>query len=379
MALVVPMPQLGLEVTEGTVTDIHVAVGQRVAKDDVVLELATDKAQTDVVAPRAGVVEAIDVEIGDPGAVGGVLLRWATDKPSEQDVSPDAGDGAPPPPPLDGARLRAAPVARRAALKLGVELESVTGTGPRGRITLDDVRRAADAQPEPKPKPKPKLEPAPAAAGTVEPLSPLRRAVARRMTTSQAIPQFHLSREIDASALLASDANVNDLLVQAVAETVVRHRALSAAYVEEGPALRYAGEIGVGLAVATPGGLVVPVVRRADRLTLAEIATQREWLVAAARAGRLSLEDMTGGTITVSNLGGAGVDAFAAMVNPGEAAILAVGRVGERLVSRDRGIAVQPTLTLTMTFDHRVVDGAAGGDALAELASLLEGDMRWRT
>ena len=211
------------------------------------------------------------------------------------------------------------------------------------------------------------------------PLSPLRRVVARRMTASQLVPQFHLSREVDASHLLGHGTNVNDLLIQAVAETVVRHRALAAAYMDEGPALRHRSDVNVGLAVATRGGLVVPIVRGADRLTLPGIATQRARLVAAARAGRLSLQDMSEGTITVSNLGGGGVDAFAAMVNPGEAAILALGRVVDRLVPRDRGIAVQPTLTLTMTFDHRVVDGTVGAAALAELASLVEGGMAWRT
>jgi pyruvate dehydrogenase E2 component (dihydrolipoamide acetyltransferase) len=325
-------------------------------------------------------VEAINVQVGDTVPVGGVLVQIAPDSAEGAAVTPEvaeisaSGDeqGAP----AVGGRLRAAPVARRAARQLNIDLESVSGTGPRGRITLDDVRRADKAR-----------APAAAAVGArapepdreVERLTPLRRTVAQRMTKSQSIPQFHLTREIDASSLLAHAANVNDLLIQAVAEVVVRHRSLSASYVEDGPALRYSEGVNVGLAVATDRGLVVPVVRDAHRAGLSDTATQRTWLVAAARAGQLSLDQMSGGTITVSNLGATGVDSFAAMVNPGEAAIVAVGRVVDRLVARDRGIAVQPTLTLTMTFDHRVVDGASGAAALTELAGLLEGAMTWRT
>lgn len=351
MTIPVAMPQLGLEVTEGTVTDVFVAVGQQVRKDEPVLELATDKAQTDVVAPSDGIVEAIDVQVGDTVPVGAVMLRL---------TSADA------PEPL----LRAAPAARRAAERLGVDLATVTGTGPRDRITLEDVERASAAAPVARGTAA--LGPPPPAA--LEPLSPLRRAVARRMTASQLIPQFHLSRELDATHLLAAGANVNDLLVQAAAQTVVRHRDLAVTYEDEGPALRRRPDINVGLAVASAAGLVVPVIQHADRLSLEQLAEQRQTLVTAARAGRLSLGQMEGGVITISNLGGLGVDAFAAMVNPGEAAIVAVGRVVDRLVPRNRGIAVRRTLTLTMTFDHRVVDGAAGAAALADLTSLLEGE-----
>ena len=224
------------------------------------------------------------------------------------------------------------------------------------------------------------------------------------MTTSQSIPQYHLVREVDATHLIAEKAahasrgagpsssgdestrppkvGINDLLVQAIAETAVRHPVLATAYVEESatePAhLAIREEIDVGLAVATDRGLVVPVIASAHTRGLAAIASERERLVALARTGRIGLEEMSGAAITLSNLGGAGVDRFTAMVNPGESAIVAVGRTVERLVPRGRTIAIVPTLTLTLTFDHRVVDGAVGAAALAELADLLEGGMTWR-
>jgi pyruvate dehydrogenase E2 component (dihydrolipoamide acetyltransferase) len=226
----------------------------------------------------------------------------------------------------------------------------------------------------------------------LEELGATRRTVARRMTLSQKIPQFPLRREIDATWLLdekerlstrAARLSVNDLLIQSLAETATRHRDLAASFVERddsGPAqLRRRSDVDVGLAVATDRGLVVPVLRRAHERSLGELAADRLRLVDAARSGKLRQEEMGGATITLSSLAGFGVDSFAAMLNPGETAILAVGRVVERVVPRDRGLAVVPTLTLTLTIDHRAMDGASGGEALSSLAELLEGGMAWRS
>jgi pyruvate dehydrogenase E2 component (dihydrolipoamide acetyltransferase) len=213
------------------------------------------------------------------------------------------------------------------------------------------------------------------------------------MTASQRIPQYELQRDVgvrhllaqkDALAAAAPDARVGltDLLLQAIAETVGRHRDLATALVEDDAGdptgLRPLPAGDVGLAVATDRGLVVPVVRGVETLGAAAIARERRRLVDAARAGALSLEDMRGGTTTLSNLAGFGVDRFKAMVNPGQSAIVAVGRTTDRVVARGRGIDVVAMLTITMTFDHRVVDGAVGAAALAELAGLLEGAMTWR-
>ncbi len=224
-----------------------------------------------------------------------------------------------------------------------------------------------------------------------EPLSRVRRTVARRMTESQQIPQYELQRDVDATHLLAQKQavaaaggpgpkpGVNDLLIQAIAEVVVRHPALATSFVTEPePAIVRHPSPNVGLAVATDIGLVVPVITDAAQVGLRAIAGQRTRMVEAARAGTLTPAQMTGGVITLSNLGSFGIDRFAAMLNPGESSIVAVGRTSDRVVARGRGVSIVPGITVTMTFDHRTVDGAAGAAALSELADLLEGSMTWR-
>jgi pyruvate dehydrogenase E2 component (dihydrolipoamide acetyltransferase) len=411
----VVLPQSGLEVTEATVLSVDVAVGDAVSEGDRLLEVETDKAMREVVAPVTGVVVAIEVAEGDTVEVGATLVRLD----AGGDGSPNAevsgttqiptAVGAAAHAPADerrGAhRLRAAPLARRAAAHLGVALADVEGTGPRGRITLRDVESAAEERNARRAEEDRRggngageAAAATAAAAKVpagerlEPMTATRRAIARRMTASQQVPQFALQRDLDAAWLLAekdrisaagpAKVGVNDLLLQALAETVARHEKLGASFVPgEGdghPQLSRRHGVDVGLAVATDRGLLVPVIRRVHERTLAEIALDRTRLTSAARAGRLEREDMSGATITLSSLAGLGVDRFNAMLNPGESAILAVGRTADRVVPRDRGLAVVPTMTLTLTLDHRVVDGAAGAIALAELARLLEGGMAWR-
>jgi pyruvate dehydrogenase E2 component (dihydrolipoamide acetyltransferase) len=417
----VVMPQMGLEVTSGIVAAVHVAPGAHVAEGDALLELETDKALTDVVAPHDGIVRAVEVEVGDTVPLGATLVLVAgagedaevpepvavgAGTAEAEDEAAESSQTGPAAARTADGRLRAAPVARRAAARLGIELETVEGTGPRGRITLRDVERAAaaagagDADGSREPGPPRTAGTAPAtdhappperdAAGRVEPMSATRAAIARRMTQSAQIPQFALVREIDASWLLeqkaafARDADVGltDLLLQAMGEMLLRHADLAVSYVEaeDGgrPQLRHHEGADVGLAVATPRGLLVPVVRGVHEATLAAIADDRRRLVGAARSGRLGTADMTGAAMTLSNLGGFGVDRFTAMLNPGESAILAVGRVVDEVVPRGRGVAIVPTLTLTLTIDHRVADGATGAAALVELAELLEGGMTWR-
>ncbi|HEX6666672.1 MAG TPA: dihydrolipoamide acetyltransferase family protein [Solirubrobacterales bacterium] len=420
---------MGLEVSEGVVTSVLVAAGQQVSEGETVLEVETDKAIAEVAAPRDGFVVSIDVDEGDTIPVGAVLVRIgdAVDESAPGADSPagpvTAGDppplpvakassGAVPPtvpPPEESAhgglattetlngtgRRRAAPIARRAASEIGIPLEQIAGTGPGGRITLGDVEQAA-ARREGE-------EWVPAAASTaetstgdgarLEELSATRQSIARRLSESQLVPAYTLSRDVDAGWLLAEKGRLSadgpakvgvlDLLLQALAETLVRHPILAASFVPpEGdtPAqLGHPDGIDLGLAVATDRGLLVPAIRRVHELTLAELALERARLVELTRSGRLGLGDMGGAAATLSSLGTFGVDQFTAMLNPGESSILAVGRTVERAVPRDRGIAVVPTITATFTFDHRVVDGAAGALALTELAELLEGGMAWRS
>jgi pyruvate dehydrogenase E2 component (dihydrolipoyllysine-residue acetyltransferase) len=428
----VVLPQMGLEVSEGTVTSVLVSAGQQVSEGETVLEVETDKAIAEVAAPRDGFIVGIEVGEGDTIPVGAVLVRIgdsadeAVDSTVEGSAAPAAGPvaaGDPPPlpvakassgavpptaPPADGTvstgtvngtgRRRAAPIARRAASEIGIPLEQIAGTGPGGRITLGDVEQAAALREagEGAPVAASTVETSAgngAQAGRLEPLSATRQSIARRLTESQLVPAYTLSRDVDAGWLLAEKGRLSaegpakvgvlDLLLQAFAETLVRHPILAASFVppkgDEPAQLRHPDGIDLGVAVATDRGLLVPAIRRVHELTLAELALERARLVELTRAGRLGVGDMGGAAATLSSLGTFGVDQFTAMLNPGESSILAVGRTVERAVPRDRGIAVVPTITATFTFDHRVVDGAAGALALTELAELLEGGMAWRT
>jgi pyruvate dehydrogenase E2 component (dihydrolipoamide acetyltransferase) len=392
----VVLPQMGLEVSEGTVTAILVAVGDAVAEGQTVAEVETDKAIAEIPATRDGVVVAVEIEVGDVVPVGANLMQIGDSVDEGAPVAQIRGGGngdrgftA------DGSgRRRAAPIARRAAGELGVSLELIAGTGPAGRITLGDVERAAAE------RGAASTTAASSQASVVqtssgerlEPLSATRQAIARRLGESQLVPQYTLARDVDASWLLAekerltatgpTKVGVVDLLLAGLAEALARHPRLAASFVPgeggEPPAFRHPDGIDLGLAVASDRGLLVPVIRGAHERTLPELVLERARLVELTRAGRLGLADMGAAAATLSSLGTFGVDQFTAMLNPGESAILAVGRTVEKVVPSDRGLAVVPTLTCTFTFDHRVVDGAVGGAALSELAELLEGGIEWR-
>jgi pyruvate dehydrogenase E2 component (dihydrolipoamide acetyltransferase) len=388
---------MGLEVSEGTVTAVLVAIGDSVAEGETVAEVETDKAIAEIAASRDGVVTSIEIQVGETIPVGATMLRIgdsadpATRAESARDIDHSRAGSmsqAVTAPVSDG-RRRAAPIARRAAKEFGIPLEELVGTGPAGRITLGDVERAAAERGSDSTA----AVPASTSSGErLEPLSATRQAIARRLTESQLVPQYTLTRDVDVTWLMAekarltaagpAKAGVVDLLVQGLAEALVRHPQLAASFVPaegEPPAqFRHPEGIDIGLAVATDRGLLVPVLRRAHELALPELVLERARLIELTRSGRLGLGDMTGAAATLSSLGTFGVDSFTAMLNPGESAILAVGRSVDRVVPRDRGLAVVPTITCTFTLDHRVVDGATGAAALAELAELLEGGMAWR-
>jgi pyruvate dehydrogenase E2 component (dihydrolipoamide acetyltransferase) len=401
----VVLPQMGLEVSEGTVTAVLVAVGDAVAEGATVAEVETDKAIAEIAAPRAGVITSIEISVGDTIPVGEPLMRIgdsadeteASSEPATRveracdiDHSREGSKSQAVTAPVNG-RRRAAPIARRAASESGISLEELVGTGPGGRITLGDVEGAVAARGSSAEGAAAPVQ-ASSSGERLEPLSATRQAIARRLTESQLVPQYTLTRDVDASWLLAektrltaagpAKVGVVDLLVQALAEALVRHPQLAASFVAaDGDTLaqfRHPDGIDIGLAVATDRGLLVPVLRRAHERSLPELALDRARLIEITRAGRLGLGEMTGAAATLSSLGTFGVDSFTAMLNPGESAILAVGRTVERAVPRDRGFAVVPTITCTFSFDHRVVDGATGAAALSELAELLEGGMEWR-
>jgi pyruvate dehydrogenase E2 component (dihydrolipoamide acetyltransferase) len=272
--------------------------------------------------------------------------------------------------------VKASPLARRIARERGIDISSVSGTGPEGRIVAEDVERAAVA-------------PTPAAAALapsgevrVEPLSSVRRTIARRLTQAWEAPAFQISMSADMSSsqelrarivergAWTAKPTITDVLTKAAAVALMRHPAVNALFA--GDAIELHPNANVGLAVAAEQGLIVPVIRSAERLTIAEIAAVRADLVERTRAGKLQQADLEGGTFTISNLGMFGVEQFIAVLNPPQAAILAVGAIVEQPVARGGELTVAPLMSLTLTCDHRAVDGATAAEFLRSVKEFLE-------
>jgi pyruvate dehydrogenase E2 component (dihydrolipoamide acetyltransferase) len=282
-------------------------------------------------------------------------------------------------------------VARKLAAEHGIDLGAVRGTGPGGRIQLDDVRRAIDAPRAHLPAAASNAPSSPAAAA----LSPMRRALARSMTLSNAtVPQFTVSRRVDLTSLQAARAElaarwpadspkltVTDFLLQAVAAALLEFPALNATFSGDADSadarIVPARGAHIGLVVAVDAGLLVPVMHDVEHLGLAAIARRRQDCVERALQGRLKRDELEGATFSISNLGADGPDRFTAIINPPQAAILAVGRRRDCVVPRDGAIVVRPLSDLTMTVDHRVADGRLAAQFLARLVALLEGS-GWR-
>ena len=355
----VVLPQMGLEVAEGVVLALPVEVGQTVAEGDVVAEVETDKAIAEVPASRAGVIVAIEVALEDTIPIGTVIVRIAdsADETAESGAGPPPGRRRPATEPADAEAaadaiaaggpvatavatsngssaegapnrqrraLRAAPIARRAAEAHGIDLQLVTGTGPSGRITLGDIERVVAERDESPAEPQAPVAVTPqtSGGGRLESLSATRQSIARRLSESQLVPQYTLTREIDAAWLLAEKARLTaagpvkvgvlDLLLVGLAETISRHRQLAASFVAardgEPPAYRHPESIDLGVAVATDRGLLVPVIRGAEARSVSELVLERSRLVDLTRAGRLGPADMGGAAATLSSLGTFGVD-----------------------------------------------------------------------
>ena len=285
-------------------------------------------------------------------------------------------------------RVLASPLVKRMAQEQGIDLSQVRGGGPGGRIVKQDLdvyaSQAHPVAPPAQPQPSQSAVPATAArAGRKEAFSRMRATIAKRMTESlREIPHFYVTSEIDMSeavrlraALKASDRVSADVtythfLVKAVASALQRHPRLNASFAEDGR--EFKAEINVGLAVALDDGLIVPVLHDCDKLSLLDIAGQANALVERARSGKPTSEDLSGGTFTISNLGMLPVEHFTAIINPPQGAILAVGAIKERPVVRDGEVRVAHTMMVTLSCDHRILDGVTGGQFLAELKKLLE-------
>jgi len=363
MATDVIMPALGMAQETGKILRWFKSEGDTVAKGEPLLEIETDKVTVEVEAPGDGTLAGVRAGEGDEVPVGDVVAFLVAAGESVPEVEPSAKPEpaavSTPSKPSDkvslgGERARrplASPKARRLAKERGIDLGSLAGDGP---IVAADLERA------------------PARAAT----SSRWRAMAERVTRSwQDVPHFYLRREVDAGALDAAKRKTEgithtDLLVQAVASALRQHPRVNASWRED--AVVENQQVNVSIAVATDDALVAPVVHDADKLDIAKIAERRREIVDAARRGRLRPEDVTGGAVTVSNLGMFGVDEFDAIVTEPQSAILAVGRIAERVVAVDGEPKVRPTLVLTLSFDHRVVDGARGAEFLDTLVRLIE-------
>jgi pyruvate dehydrogenase E2 component (dihydrolipoamide acetyltransferase) len=371
----------------GTIVRWLKSEGEPVAKGEPLYELDTDKVTQEVEAEASGVLLKIavaegEVEVGRTIAfIGKEGETVAVEAPAPQPKVSDTktvSDTVPEPKrvsePTTNGRIKASPLARRLARERGIDLASLRGSGPEGRIVAQDVESPAPAAARPA---------APVASGEVQsqPLSNIRKTIARRLTEAWTVPAFMLTVSADmtrANELVARRrelepdvrVTVTDLLTRVCAQALVRHPGMNVQYTDD--ALLSFPNANVGIAVAAPQGLVVPVVHNAEQLSLSQIAQVRGDLVGRARDAKLRAEDLEGGTFTISNLGMFEVDEFVAVLNPPQASILAVGATRDQVVAVDGDLHVLPMMTMTLTCDHRAVDGATGAEFLKTIKTFLE-------
>src|SRR5262245_15953129 len=400
------MPALGVAQEKGTLLNWLKAEGQLVTKGEPLMEVETDKATVEVEAPASGILSNITASAGDeipvgnkiavilaPGEVGASTapapqhrIEFGADsRPEPSTHKSESKREAEPNPPISpfvkggskedfATRVLASPAAKRIAKERGIDIASLEGSGPEGAILAEDVVRAAGAQ---APVPSGSLK----VKETVH-LTPMRRIVGERMTKSkQTAPRFYLIMDVDMTEVTRRRnalkekreqliPSINDFILSACAQALKEFPSLNAAFTDQ--RVEIYSDINIGLAVALEEGLVVPVIRNADCLSLQELAKESRELAEKAQKKKLLPRDYEGGTFTVSNLGMFGVDSFIAIINPPQCAILAVGQVGPRVVPHGEGIAVRPMMTMSLSADHRVVDGAIAARFLQEVKKLLE-------
>jgi pyruvate dehydrogenase E2 component (dihydrolipoamide acetyltransferase) len=411
----VTLPRLGQGMETGTIVRWLKSEGENVEKGEPLYELDTEKVTQEVEAEASGVLlkilagEGEEIEVGKAIAVigeqGEDVPEGEAEDPTEVSEDDAQEEGSPAPEREDerergreegpegpsepeqrvestnGGRVKASPLARRIARERGIELASLRGTGPEGRIVAEDVERASATG---------AVSAAPAGgaaapSGEIEvvKLNQMRKTIARRMTEAWEAPAFQISMSADMTAsirlresLLAQveeggvRPTYSDILTKVVALALLRHRDVNAHFA--GDSVKLFPTANIGIAVAIPHGLVVPVIPGCERLTIPEIAAARADIVSRTREGKLRAEDLDGGTFTISNLGMYGVEHFTAVLNPPQAGILAVGAIEERAVVVDGDLEIQPRMNMTLTIDHRSVDGATASEFLATVKSFLE-------
>jgi len=426
MPITITMPALSPTMTEGNLAKWLKAEGDSIKAGDVIAEIETDKATMEVEAVDEGVLGRLvvaagteGVKVGAPiallleeGEEAGALDATPAPSPAPAAASPAAvpeAVAAPQavPEPAHGTRLFASPLARRLAAEAGIDLAGLTGTGPHGRIVKADVEKAAANPPSvpkpaaeapPPPPPKPSAAPAPvptdqgkdriaALAGnipyTLVPHTGMRRTIARRLTEAkQTVPHFYLTVDCEIDALLKIRAelntrgadqfklSVNDFVIRAAALALRKVPEANASWSDDGTLMW--SQVDIGVAVAIDGGLITPIVKQADGKGLAQISNEMKDLGARAKTGKLKLDEFQGGTFSISNLGMFGIREFAAVINPPHGCILAVGAGEQRAVVRDGALAIATVMSVTLSVDHRVVDGAIGANFLQAFKKLVE-------
>jgi pyruvate dehydrogenase E2 component (dihydrolipoamide acetyltransferase) len=411
MATEIKLPRLGQGMESGTIVRWLKSEGDKVEKGEPLYELDTEKVTQEVESDASGVLLKIAVQDGEvdvgttiafvgeageqvsaPSSNGKAAAKVeeapqeegspgaARETEREEGRAASAEPAAPAEPIRDGGRVKASPLARRIAREKGLDLAAISGTGPDGRIVAEDVERAAAS-----PAPAPARAPAAAPPGEVEvqPLSSIRKTIARRLTAAWEIPVFQISMSADMTRTLelrkrlvagvpegGIKPTVTDLLTKMCALALIRHRPVNARFGDEG--IEIYPTANVGIAVATERGLVVPVIAGCERLSLPEIAAARSDVVTRAHESKLQAADLDGGTFTISNLGMYGVEQFVAVLNPPQAAILAVAATEQRPVVVDGEIVARPMMTMTLTCDHRSIDGAVASEFLQTVKDFLE-------
>jgi pyruvate dehydrogenase E2 component (dihydrolipoamide acetyltransferase) len=419
------MPKMGDAMTEGKVVRWYKKAGDAVKKGEPVLEIETDKVNLDLEAEQDGTLGDVAAEEGKMVEVGGVLAtilgvgekaapkksaqpaeeapaRRAVDKKDsikkstgdyaeaidmkaprvDKTSQPSSVAGAPQ---GDGRRRRSSPLARKMARDLGVSIEQVQGSGPGGRIVASDIKNFKPSAAAPQKTKAPSLPPVQQLETKEIPLSAMRRTIAKRLAESTGpIPHFYLTADYDVTNLLSLreqlneiegiKTSVNDFIVRAAALALRHHPNVNASWGDE--AITQHGEIHIGIAVSTPEGLITPVVRNADQKSVTDISNDVRSLADKAKNRKLTPNDYQGSTFTISNLGAWGIEQFTAIINPPNVAILAIGAASAQPVVIDRQVVIRDRMKVTMSCDHRVVDGALGAEYLRTLRSYIEQPVR---
>jgi pyruvate dehydrogenase E2 component (dihydrolipoamide acetyltransferase) len=411
------MPALEMAQETGKLVSWKKKEGEQVKKGEMLLEVETDKAVVEIEAGGDGVLSGVTAKVGDVVPVG-QTIAWLL-KPGEalptggaqaqsgrkMDSAPAAAAAAAAPAapePVSVAGAKISPKARRLAREHGVDIAKLKGSGPGGEILADDILKAAQAAsgpasvpaaPAPAPAPvaaRPATPPPPVAAGSADAVSSIGRIMAERTTQSwTTVPHFFVARDVDATALNATREGLipviekshgvkithTDLMVSAVARALKTFPRMNGSWVNNGVSLN--AEVNVALAMAVENAVVTAVIRNADKLALGAIAKQRKELSERAKANKLQPADISGATFTISNLGMFGVDAFTAIIVPPQAGILAVGAITDRVVAVDGMIGIRPMVTLTLSSDHRIVDGARAAQFMQEVVATLSDPGKW--